>query len=68
MRVRQIATSVAVLVLAGGACGLAVATLPKPEGALTVPVIENTGDYAQALCPGGFERTFGQGVDVTQLN
>lgn len=68
MRVRQIATSVAVLVLAGGACGLAVATLPKPEGALTVPVIENTGDYAQALCPGGFERTFGQGVDVTQVN
>ncbi len=68
MRARQVITSVAVLALAGGACGLAVATLPKPEQTLAVPLMESSGESAQALCPGGFERTLGQGVNVTQVN
>ena len=68
MRVRQIATSGAVLLLAGGACGLAAATLPQPERTLQVPVIEATGSYADAQCPGGFERTLGEGVNVTQVD
>ncbi|MFT3944852.1 MAG: DUF5719 family protein [Ancrocorticia sp.] len=67
MKTRQVVTSVCVLALAGAASGLAVALLPTEERTLPVPVIE-TGGPAQALCPGGFERTLGQGLDVGQVD
>ena len=68
MRIRQIVTSLAVLALVGGVSGLAVAVLPTPERTIAVPTIESGAEYAQAFCPGGFERTLGQGVNVTQLD
>ncbi len=68
MKARKIITSVAALALVGGASGLALAALPQPERTITVPIMESAGEYAQAYCPGGFERTLGQGVNVTQVD
>ena len=68
MRIRQIVTSLAALALVGGVSGLAVAMLPTPQRTIAVPTIESGAEYVQAFCPGGFERTLGQGVNVTQLD
>lgn len=61
---RRILAGVGVFVLAGGAIGVAVATLPQSPRFIETAPVEASALIPSVVCTGGFERTFERGLDA----